>query len=194
MVHALSFTGNPFYQPGSPLPETDSIPSEDGHTAVDETRLTVPLEGGSPHLYPGEGVSHDLNPGEGVSHDLNPVEGVSHDLNPGEGVSHDLNPGEGVSHDLNSDILCTSPPSDAVETAGEIVASSMPPGGVATPPQTNPSPSPQRLEDKSNNKRQRGPCSNHSPGGLTPSTPPPPSPRTTAPPKVCGDPTPSPSL
>ncbi|XP_059908021.1 apoptosis-stimulating of p53 protein 1-like [Gadus macrocephalus] len=114
--------GNPFYQPGSPLPETDNIPSEDGHTAVDETRLTVPLEGGSPHLYP--------------------------------------------------------------ETAGETVASSMPPGGVATPPQTNPSPSPQRLEDKSNNKRQRGPCSNHSPGGLTPSTPPPPSPRTTAPPKV----------
>ncbi|CAL8284998.1 unnamed protein product [Lota lota] len=127
--------GNPFYQPGSPLPEIDNIHSENGNTVEeDETKLSVPLEGESQYL--------------------------------------------------NSDILRSSPPSIAVETAGEAVGSSTPAGCVGPPQQPNPSPSTNRPEDQNNNKSKRGPSSAHSPVGQMQSSPSPPSPRTPAPPKV----------
>ncbi|XP_069391789.1 apoptosis-stimulating of p53 protein 1-like isoform X10 [Paralichthys olivaceus] len=81
---------------------------------------------------------------------------------------------EGEVQNLNSDSRRLSPPSIAIETSKETMATVETTNNVSPSTQPSPSPSPDRLEDQNNNKQRGSSPANNSVGQASPSPPAPP--------------------
>nr|XP_019940116.1 PREDICTED: apoptosis-stimulating of p53 protein 1-like isoform X3 [Paralichthys olivaceus] len=81
---------------------------------------------------------------------------------------------EGEVQNLNSDSRRLSPPSIAIETSKETMATVETTNNVSPSTQPSPSPSPDRLEDQNNNKHRGSSPANNSVGQASPSPPAPP--------------------